>query len=408
MNKKLVTFLKAIGPGFIMASVVLGPGSITVSSRIGQVYGYELMWIIVLAGIAMAMYSTMAARFGVSQDKSMLQVIADNYGRWFAALIGVSCFLMAASFEFGNNLGVATAMQTITGISEIVWPFLFTGAAIILIFFAKNLYSILEKLMMVLVMSMIAAFLANLIFAKPNLIHAAEGFVPSIPKGSLDDMSAIIATTFCLHAALYQAYLVQNKGWKAKDLRTGTRDTIAGTATLAGISMLIIITSAAALHSKEGITIATAGDMAIQLEALFGVSAKYVFSLGLWAAAFSSLTVNAVIGGGLLADGLGLGRTMQEKWPRIFTVLIMLVGMTIAVFFRGNIVYALVLAQAATLFAVPAVAIGLFITLNNKKIMQTYANNRIQNYIAVFGFVLIMIVVYFKYHRLIVDIGKAF
>ena len=401
---KFREIIRAIGPAFIMASVVLGPGSITTSSKIGADNGYQLLWIIVLSAIAMGTYVMMAARFGVSHDKSILQTIADNYGRWFAALIGVSCFLMASSFQFGNNLGVATAMQTLTGIPEPVWPIFFTSFAIILVFFAKNLYKVLEKFMMVMVMTMILAFFINLIFTKPNLAQTARGFIPGLPHEAMNDVAALVATTFVLHVAIYQSYLVQNKGWKLQDMKSSMRDTIAGIIMLGGISMLIIMTSAAALHPR-GLHIATAADMAIQLEALFGPFAKIIFSVGLWAAAFSSLTVNAVVGGGLISDGLGLGRTMSEKWPKIFTMLGMLAGMMIAVFFKGNIVHALVLAQASSLFAVPAVAIGLFLVVNNKKVMGSLVNNWRQNVFAIFGLLLILIMVWRMYHRLIGFLG---
>ena len=399
-------FLKAIGPGFIMASVVLGPGSITVSSKIGSEHGYSLLWVIVLAAIGMATFTLMSARFGVSHDKSILQTIADTYGRWFAVLIGLSAFMAATSFQFGNNLGVATALEALTGIRESVWPLIFTPFAMILVFFAKNLYNVLEKMIMVLVMTMILAFATNLIFAKPDLIAAAKGFLPlHVPKNGFNEIAALVGTTFVLHACLYQSYLVQDKGWKLENLQRGRKDTIGGIVVLGGISTLIIMTSAAALNPK-GIVVTSAGDMAIQLEALFGKFAKYIFSVGLWAAAFSSLVVNSIMGGGLLSDGLGLGRTMQNKAPKIFTALAMFIGMIVAVFFRGDVVYALVLAQASSLFAVPAIGIGLFLLLNNKKVMGNLKNSTLQNVIAVFGFILIMIMVYFMYHKLIMFLGK--
>ncbi|MBN1560038.1 Nramp family divalent metal transporter [candidate division KSB1 bacterium] len=404
MNK-LKKLVACVGPGFIIASVVLGPGSITVSSQIGATQGYSLLWVIVFAGIAMGMYVYMASRVGVTQEKTILQVIADQYGRWFAALIGLSSFVMATSFQFGNNLGVATALHSLTGIRENVWPLFFTGAAIVLVFFAKSLYRILEKLMMVLVMTMIIAFLLNLIFTKPDLLETARGFIPSMPRGGMDELAALVATTFVLHVAIYQSYLSQDKGWKIDDMQRGFRDMLASIIMLGGITVMIVMTSAAALHPRN-ISIASAADMAIQLEALFGSYARIIFSIGLWAAAFSSLTVNAVVGGGLLSDGLGLGRSMEEKAPRAFAILAMLIGMSIAVFFKGNIVHALVVAQASTLFAVPAVAIGLFLISNNKKVMGHYANSWKQNIIAIFGLILIFLMVYFKYHQLAVKISE--
>lgn len=406
MLNRIKKVLKSIGPGFIIASVVLGPGSITVASRIGSEHGYAFLWVIVLAAISMMAYTAMGARYGVVNKRSILQTITDNYGRWFAILIGISAFISASSFQFGNNLGIGIGMREITGVDERVWPVAFTALGIILIFFAKNLYKAIEKLMMVMVMIIIISFIFNLTLTKPELVPLVKGFLPgSFGLGQLDVIAALVATTFALQAALYQSYLVQDKGWKLKSLKKSLRDSYMGVFMLSLISVLVIITSAAAL-APHGIVVNSAADMAKQLESLFGSYAKIVFSLGLCAAAFSSLMVNSVIGGGLLADGLGLGRSMNEKMPKVFTIGILLLGMLIAVFFEGNVIYALIMAQASTIFAVPLIAIGLYLVLNNKEIMGDYRNNKWQNTLAIFGFILISIMVYYMYTKLIGFLGS--
>lgn len=399
-------FLNSVGPGFIIASVVLGPGSITVASRIGSEHGYEFLWVIILAAVSMAIYTSMSARFGVLHEKSMLQTVTDTYGRWFAALIGVSAFMAASSFQFGNNLGIGIGLKGITGINERIWPLIFTPLGMVLVFWAKNLYKLIEKLMMVLVMVMILAFVINLFLTRPNVVSIAEGFVPlSLSWKNFDIIAALVATTFVLHGAMYQSYLVQDKKWKVSQLKNSLKDTYMGIVILALISSLVIITSAAALHPK-GIVVNSAADMALQLEALFGSFAKIIFCVGLFAAAFSSLMVNSVMGGGLLADGLGVGRRMSEKMPKIFTLLILLMGMLIAVFFRGNVIYALIMAQASSIFAVPLIGMGLLLLLNNNKVMGEYRNNAVQNVIAVLGFILISIMVYYMYTKLIGFMGS--
>jgi Mn2+/Fe2+ NRAMP family transporter len=248
--------------------------------------------------------------------------------------------------------------------------------------------------MLILVSIMIVSFLANLIFAGPSLKQAAEGFVPSaFPGQALGVIAAIVGTTFALNACLYQAYLVQNKGWKKAEYQLGMRDAIVGITMLAAISILITMTSAAVIHPR-GIQVSNAADMAIQLEVLLGKFAKMIFSVGLLAAAFSSLVVNSVIAGGLLSDGLGLGRAMQERAPKLFTIAALLIGMLVAVFFKGNVVYALVLAQGATLLGAPAIAIGLLLLLNNKKVMGEYRNSWWHNALASIGLMLLVLVVY--------------
>ncbi len=406
MLKLLGRVFALVGPGLIIASVCLGPGSVTTSSKIGSEYGYQLIWVVILSSVAMATYTAMAARFGATQERSFLQVIAESYGRWFAILIGGAAFLMSGSFQFGNNIGVATAMTQITGVREEVWPFVFTGVSLAFVLGAKNLYQVIEKLMTALVLVMVFAFFANLVVAKPDLVLAAQGLIPSVPKGALATMAAMVGTTFVVHACVYQAYLVQQKGWDLDDVRKGVRDSIVGITLLGVISTLIMLTSAAALKPK-GIQVKDASDMARQLESLFGPYAKVIFCLGLWAAAFSSISVNAIVGGGLLSDGLGLGRRMDQGWPRLFALIIMLAGMLIAVFYGGNPVEALVLAQAATLLAVPAVAIGLFLVLNNRKVMGIHANNLWQNALAVFGLLLILVMSYTTYGRLVAKIQEA-
>lgn len=401
MCRKISKLLKSVGPGFIIASLVLGPGTITVASRIGSEYGYAFLWVIVMATVFMITYTSMGARFGVVNNNSILQSIADNYGRWFAIAIGISAFLSTSSFQFGNNLGIGIGMEGITGINERVWPIIFTLLGIIFIFRAKNLYKVLERLMKFMVMIMIFAFFINLLLTRSEIAPLARGFVPSkLSPDSLNVVAALMATSFSLAAALYQSYLAQDKGWKKEHLKSSLKDTYIGILLLAIISATILITSAAALHPR-GILVNSAADMAMQMEALFGSYAKVIFSVGLCAAAFSSMMVNSVIGGGLLADGLGLGRSMNDRTTKLFIIAILLIGMFVAVFFRGNVIYALIIAQASSMLAVPLIAVGLFLMLNNKKVMGTYRNNLWQNIIAVTGFIVISLMVYFMYQNIV-------
>src|SRR5690606_5770651 len=183
---------------------------------------------------------------------------------------------------------------TLTGIHAGVWPIVFTALAIVLIFFGKNLYKVLEKIMMYVVMIMILAFVVNLIFIKPDLVAVAQGFVPKpFSTDNLGELAAITGTTFVLNSALYQSYLVQNKGWKIADKKKATRDSNLGIFLLSLMSIFVIATAATTLKPL-GIVVNSASDMALQLEMLLGSYAKYVFAIGFSAAAFSSLLVNAV------------------------------------------------------------------------------------------------------------------
>ena len=376
---KALKWLTRIGPAFVIAAVVLGPGSVTTLTKMGASHGYQMLWLPLLAGVLMAGFVTLFMRFGISADRSFLQHCADTWGRWFAALCGLSMFYIATAFQFGNNIGVTTAMNSLltpaasTGATAAppvpawVWPVVFNAAALLFLFAFRRIYSVLEKMMTALVAVMLIAFLVNLVFVRPSVGGIARGLVPSIPEG-LDWMVAagLVATTFSIVGAIFQTYLVRARGWKAGDYGKGVADSVSGIGMLAVISMVVMITSAAVLHGRD-VTVKTAADMAGQLEVFFGAAARVVFCVGFAAAAFSSFLVNAMIGGTLLSDGFGFSEDINSTPAKIGSAASLLIGMVVAIlvtYFKTiDFAQALVAAQAGTLLAIPLAILSALLVL---------------------------------------------
>jgi len=367
-----------LGPGLITASVVLGPGSIVASSRAGAETGYALLWVLVAAGVLMAVYVSMGARLGCALGTTPLQYVARRFGRWLAVLAGLSAFLVCGGFQFGNNLGVAFAVSSITQTPPYLWPPVFTLFALAFLFGAKRVYLMLERVMMVLVAIMILAFFANLLFTGIHPVHLLSGLAPDIPKGQGLIARAMLATTFSVVAAFYQAYLVQAKGWKKADLKDAIVDAWLGIAILAAISAAILIGAAEVLYGT-GETFKNVGQLAAILGNILGPAANVVFCLGLGAAAFSSFIVNAMVGGTMFADGLGLDARLDGKATRGFTAVIMVMGCVVGVLAVGpgkGTTQSLLIAQASTLVAVPLCAVLLFLLTSQEKTMHGLKNGR--------------------------------
>lgn len=106
-----VAFFRSLGPAIIVASVVLGPGSILSASKVGTQYGYSMIWVLVLAGVFMAGMTALAARLGVSYEGSLCDELCLRLGRPFAALVGATIFGIATCFQFSNNLGVLAGIE---------------------------------------------------------------------------------------------------------------------------------------------------------------------------------------------------------------------------------------------------------------------------------------------------------
>lgn len=378
-EKTKKSILRSLGPGFITAAVVIGPGSITVASKIGASVGMSLLWAVVVAGSFMMLYTAMSARIGVLNKQSLLTLVATHYGRWLAVVMGILAFTVCASFQMGNYLACSTALKTLTGVPDMVWMAVVGLTALVFVFAAKKLYQALEKVMLALVVFMLLAFIGNLLVARPNLGEMLRGFVPGIWPGAMTGLiTAMVATTFSVIAALYQSTMAQQKGWKSEDLRAGLTDTFIGMSVLIGISMIITMTSASVLR---GATIESAGQMATQLEPLLGHAAVVLFSLGFLAASFSSTVVNAMIGGGLLADSLGMSSDINAKPSRVFTALGMAVGLGAGIYtlFTNTPLGGIVLAQKSTILAVPLCALVMIVLANDKRVVGVHRNSIFAN-----------------------------
>ena len=384
--------LASIGPAIITASVVLGPGSILSSSRVGCDFGYSMIWVLAIAGLLMWGMTALSARLGVVLDGTICAELSQRAGRPIAILAGVSLFLVATCFQFGNNLGILAAVEPFLGDGareplwvavvpigaealtlRFGWSTILIVAMNLLIIGAllgfRHLYKPVERLMKLLVAVMIVGFAGNLLMARPSISALAEGLIPSLPEAQGTDadwleqllpLLGMVATTFSVGGAFYQSYLVRQKGWTNDDARKGLIDSAVGIIVLIAITGMIMVTSAAVLHGQiAGSQLKSAADVAMQLQPLFGAKAKVLFCLGIFAGAFSSFLVNAMIGGTMLSDGLGLGGDMDRGWPKAFTVLALLFGMVVAIGMRAggqSPVKLIIFAQALTVIAVPVLA----------------------------------------------------
>jgi manganese transport protein len=103
-----------VGPGLITVCVVIGPGSILTSSKVGSQFGFELLWVLLVAIVLMLTYMALGARLGVMADANPGELIRRRWGGWLTFLLGASVFTIAATFQFGNNLGVMAALESWT------------------------------------------------------------------------------------------------------------------------------------------------------------------------------------------------------------------------------------------------------------------------------------------------------
>ena len=401
---------KSIGPALITACVVFGPGSLLISSNVGANYGYELLWLLLLTGILMGTYLTMGARIGVCGGATPCTLVADRVGRAPAVIIGMTLCLICAAFQFSNNVAVALAAKAFLPASAAAWTAWivvgFNLLAVTFLFWARHIYRVLESLMKVMVGVILVCFVFNLVVASPDVLKVLAGFMPHIPEGIhlglpekaqgvIHDpmilVASLLGTTFSVAGAFFQGNLVREKKWDVKDYESSVGDAVAGVCVLTGVSMIIMITAGTVIRDKPATDI---GVLAQTLHPLLGNTAYWVFCIGLVAVAANPFLINAMIGGTIAADGLGLPARMSDRWPRIFTVIVMLMGMGVALWALQSgtkPIQLIIFGQALTVLGNPLMAITMLWLANREDVMGTRRNNRFVNILGSVGLVVVLL-----------------
>lgn len=381
-------WLRLLGPGIITAAIVFGPSKITITSKMGASYGYQLIWLVVVAIAFMLLFTEMATRIAYARDESPLQLMRHKWGATLPLIVGSGIFLVTTSFQAGNAIGVGIAIGGLTNTPSWIWITLFTAVAISMLFF-RGFYRILEKWMIGLVILMLVSFLVTLFISHPSPAGIAKGLLPTTPAGSLGLIIAFMASCFSIVAAFYQAYLVQERRRNQQsDAARSVRESRPGILLLGLLVLVVMIAAAAVLH-RLGQPVLTAMDMARALEPLFGKSAYWLFLLGLFGASFSSLIGNATVGGSLMNDAWNRSSRLDDSRARILIAVVMIVGAVIAISFGKIPLQAIVLAQSVTIFIVPIIGTALFLLANDRDIMGSLRNNRFQQIMGIAGLLLL-------------------
>jgi len=434
-QKKNIPWWKSFGPALITACVVLGPGSLLVSSNIGANYRYELTWLFVLTGILMGTYVIMSMRIGTIGGATPCTLIARHIGRPFAIIIAINLCLITAAFQFGNNLAFATAANSL-GIARLFGdPEQMTGQTkmliscgvllvinaliLVFIFTTTKVYQAVEKLMKFMVGIMVFCFVANLIVARPDILGIIKGFVPSMPEGltfsfpkkiagAIQDpmilVASLLGTTFSLGGAFFQGNLVREKGWTIDDCKRGAGDAVFGIGVLTIISMVIMFTTATVIYREPATDI---GVLARSLKPLLGTTSYIIFCIGLLAVSMNPFLINVMIGGSILADGLGKPPKLSDAWPRRFTALLLIIGMIIAMLALKSgrpPINLIIFGQALTVLGNPLMAATILWMANKKAIMGNRRNKIILNVLGGAGFIVVIFMAARVLYRIILQL----
>jgi NRAMP (natural resistance-associated macrophage protein)-like metal ion transporter len=391
----LKRFLKNIGPGPLVAAAFIGPGTVTLCTLVGVVFGFQLLWAIILSIGAAIVLQGMAVRIGIIGRKSIIGVIREEielpWARNFVLILIFGAIMIGnTAYEAGNISGAALGLETLIGsfsfessvLNLKLYPILIGLIAATLLWIGK--YKILERSLIFLVVIMSLSFLVTAVATRPSLAQIFSGlFRFSTPESSLLSIIGLVGTTIVPYNLFLHTELVREK-WSSKaDLPFAIKDLLIAL-TLGGlISMSIIITAA----GVEATTINNAADLALGLAPIFGEGAKYLLSIGLFAAGITSSITAPLAAAYVVCGCFGWSTDLTSRSFRRSWAIVIFFGMLLA---STGLKFILIIqfAQIANGILLPIIAAILLWIMNKASWLGKSKNNWYQN---LFGFLIVII-----------------
>lgn len=318
----------------------------------------------------------MAARLGVVGRAGLAEALRRRFTeqpalRLLAMILVTGAIGVGnAAYQTGNLLGASLGMQVIAGADLRPWALAIALTAAALLWTGR--YRIIERALIAMVVVMSAAFILTAVSVAGGASGAAivrGAFVPTIPDGAAMIALGLVGTTIVPYNLFLHASAVRERWSGAEGLRAARADLIVAIGLGGLVSMAIVITAAA----RQGMPVASAADMALQLEPLLGRWATGVFALGLLAAGVTS-SITAPLAAAYALSG-AFGWDADLRAPRVRAIWVSVIAVGLAFALAGvRPVPAILFAQAANGILLPAVAIFLLVVMNDRRALGSAAN----------------------------------
>ncbi len=212
---------KNIGPGVIVTSAFIGPGTVTLCILSGVEYGYSLIWCIIFSIIATCYLQEISSRLGIISRKGLSEVLIDIDNKLIRKIaisfIFLSLFIGNTAYESGNISGTSMGLEIFIGSYSLNFfnvniNFLPIFIGIILMFVVGNgTYKTFEKFLVFLVSMMSATFIFLAIISKPNISDLLNGLIPSVDDKNFIYVIGLIGTTVVPYNLFLHSYVSKNK-----------------------------------------------------------------------------------------------------------------------------------------------------------------------------------------------------
>ena len=376
--------LPFLGPAIIASVAYIDPGNFATNISGGALFGYALLWVILLANLMAMLLQSLSAKLGIATGHNLAEMCREHFPHRLNVAFWITQEVAAMATDLAEFLGAAIGFNLLLGI-PLFLAALITGIAVygILAFQGKGFRGI-EAFIALMVGIIAGSYIVETILAKPDWGQIAyHTVVPSLPGSDAVLLAVgIIGATVMphviyLHSALTQNRVVPGNDVEAQRIFGFEKVDVAlamGTAGLVNMAMLFM--AAKVFHFTGHTNVADINTAYQTLTPLLGGAASLVFAISLLASGISSSHVGTMAGQVVMQGFVNFSIPIWIR--RCMTMVPALVVIALGV----DPTRTLVISQVVLSFTLPIPIITLIIFTRNPRIMGVMVNHRLTTILA--------------------------
>lgn len=384
-----LAFLGFLGPGLIAADAGNDAGAVATWATVGGLYGYRLLWVLVIITISLSVVQEMCARMGAATGQGLSDLIRERFGVRGATFAMLTLFVANALVTISEFAGIAAASELISIPKYLSVPI---AAVAVWLLVTRGSYDRVEKVFLVMSLAFITYPIAALL-AHPHwgdVLH--HTVVPSIlaTGAFLQLLVGTIGTTITPYMQFYIQASVAEKHVSMEHYGAERMETYLGSVFAAVVVASIVVATGAtvfaASHGK-GVVITDAKQAAQALTPFLGKYAPVLFAIGLLGASLLAAAVLPLSTAYSISESFGFERGVSYSFRDapifhgLFTGMLAL-GVVVALIPGLPLIQLIVVSQIINGVLLPILLVFILRLVNDRRIMGKYVNGRVQNVIA--------------------------
>jgi manganese transport protein len=385
-------YLAFAGPAVITSIAYMDPGNFATNIQAGAKYGYELLWVVLLANLIAMLFQGLSAKLGIVTGQNLAEMCRAHFPRWVVWAMWVISEIAAMATDLAEFLGGAIGLSLLFGI-PLLAGMIVTGIIVYgILMFERGGFRPIELIIGSLVGVIALCYLIEIFIAPVDWPAAAlHTVLPQIADAQALLLSVgIIGATVMPHAVYLHSGLTQARTptrddrEKQKVVRISNAEVVVALAVAGMVNMAMVMMASGAFHAGYS-DVAEIETAYHTLTPLLGAAAASVFLVSLLASGVSSSTVGTMAGQLIMQGFVGF------RIPIWVRRLVTMVPAFIIVGMGANATNALVISQVVLSIALPLPMIALLIFTRRADVMGPFANSRLTNISAIIATALVLL-----------------